>query len=126
MHKVSVGTATPAIFDSGTSLIMIPSIIYFALTSELLKGIKSAESGGSIYVSCDPSIYNSVYFLIGGYWIEIPPTSFLMNVVSSTTNPQCILGFAPSSMGFFLLGDPIFKTYYIIHDNAGGKIGLVP
>ena len=37
-----------------------------------------------------------------------------------------MLGFSSSSMNMFLLGDPVFKDYYIIHDNQGGKIGLVP
>jgi hypothetical protein len=48
------------------------------MTNMILEGIeKNYNWGNQIIVSCDLSLYPSLYLLINGYWVEIHPETFI-------------------------------------------------
>jgi hypothetical protein len=100
---VKIGTSEYAlaatediIFDTGTSIGYIPKKEGNAIMKKLLKGIKHIKFGGRWYTSCDTSLFSSVYLLLGTYWIEISPTTFVMSHSATKTSGSysCVLGFA--------------------------------
>lgn len=63
---------------------------------KVLKGIPHIKFGGRWYTSCDTTLFTSIYLLIGGFWIEISPDTFIMSHSVSKTSGKysCVVGLA--------------------------------
>jgi Eukaryotic aspartyl protease len=61
--------------------------------------------------------------LIDGYWIEIPPQSFIFDLGGK----YCMLGFGLMDIyGYWLFGDVLFRNYYTVWDNDNALVGFSP
>lgn len=82
-------------------------------------------SGGMVQISCsEASLYEDVYLMIGGYWIQISASDYILNLSGT-----CLLAFVPIEAGYWLAGIPLFSGYYTIHDNndqTRAKMGFAP
>lgn len=38
----------------------------------------------------------------------------------------CVLGIFKNNSEYWLLGEPFFRGYYTVHDDSGGRLGVVP
>jgi len=78
-----------------------------------------------VSMSCsDVKNYEDVFFLIGGYWLQMKPQDYIINLSGT-----CFLGFVPHPGSYYLLGTGLMAGYYTIHDNsdhANARIGFVP
>ena len=72
---------SPAILDTGTSLMYIPFKIFPKILEVIARNTKISATGGDnsgLYIgTCDTTKYESIYLLIGENWYEIPPTVFI-------------------------------------------------
>lgn len=114
------------IFDTGTTLAYIPSMLYEGLIQELTKGINvTADSSGlRIGRLRDMSQYPSLYIHINTTWFEMTPKYYLIPLEEEYLGYDCVVGLSSGSQ--FLLGDTFLKNYYSIHDNENSRIGFVP
>jgi hypothetical protein len=61
------------------------------LRKRILKGIKHFKADGVFYTECDTSLFKPVKFLVSGYWIEVPPETYIFD----DGEDYCFLGFVP-------------------------------
>ncbi len=108
--EVVLDDSVDVILDTGTSLAYMDKKNGKKVIKAMLKGITHFKIFGSYYVDCDTTQYESVFFLLGGYWIEIPPETYVLDFGSK----MCYLGFALSSE--WLFGDTLFRNYYNVWD----------
>lgn len=83
-----------------------------------MKGIKHYKIFGSYYIDCDTTQYESVFFAFDGYWIEIPPETYVIDFGGNL----CQFGLALSSE--WLFGDTLFRSYYNVWDEDNGLVGF--
>lgn len=81
------------------------------------------EDYGLAFSSCDLSTYYSLYFLMGDYWYEIPPSAFIFKL----SNDECVIGFGEFFYeDYFLFGDTFLREFFSIYDEENNRMGLVP
>jgi hypothetical protein len=61
--------------------------------------------------------------LVDGYWLEIPPETYIFDFGSRF----CMLGFGLMDIyGYYLFGDVLLRNYYTVWDNENAQIGWTP
>jgi len=115
------------VFDTGTSLAYVPYTISADLISKILRGKKYANYFGTYITTCDTSQFESVYIYFNGYWMEIPPSTYIVIMGDDGNgNNICGLGFVPNSSDYWLLGDVFLRNYFVVFDQGNDKIGFAP
>ena len=114
------------IWDTAISWIYVPEAQAVDLIYRLVKGkTYNKFANGMVSLSCaDVNNYEDVFFLIGGYWLQMKPQDYIINLSGT-----CFLGFIPNPGNYFLIGLGLMGGYYTIHDNsnhANARIGFVP
>ena len=61
-----------------------------------------------------------------GHWIQIRGKDLVTDISEAKDNTLCIINFVPSVDNFWVLGNTIFKDYYVHHDPVRGALGFVP
>lgn len=114
----------PAIFDTGTSMVLVPPQIQQDFFGRVLGGHRYVEIGGMYQISCtNKDQFQSIFLNIEGYWLEIHPEDYIIEVQNGDAL-GCILGFQASNTPYWLLGDVFFRGYYSIHDMHLNRIGF--
>lgn len=113
-----MSTAVDVILDTGTSLAYVDKKTGRKLINGILSGIMHFKFAGQYYIPCGLTKYKSVYLNLGGYYLEIPPATYVSNMGGSL----CNLGFGLSSE--WLLGDILFRNYYTVWDADNSKVGF--
>lgn len=72
---------SPAILDTGTTLMLVPTEFYHPIMSRIVEGTPAFKARGGYYIDyCDNSaLYPSLYLLMGGTWMEVPASSYMFN-----------------------------------------------
>lgn len=65
--------SAPVVLDTGTSLMFVPDSVLSNIMDKALSGINAYIVEGIYYGPCTTSNYPTITFLIGTYWIDIPP-----------------------------------------------------
>ena len=116
----------PAIFDTGTSLVLVPNSIARDFFGRLLKGQRFVQINGMYQISCaNKGEFESVYIMIEGYWLEFHPEDYVLEITQEGVT-GCLLGFGASDAPYWLLGDVFLRGYYSVHDQANDRIGFAP
>lgn len=113
--------SAPVIFDTGTSLMYIPTDTLKKIMTKHLDGISYYISDGYYYATCGLSKYKTISFLIGTYWIDIHPAQYVME-----DNNECYIAIGGSDDDSWLFGDTLFRSYYTVFDEENGLIGFAP
>ena len=74
------------------------------------------------YAQCDAN-YPNLYFMVEGFWIQIPREEYLTVLDDDLT---CRLQIQQIDTPFNILGMPFFMDYYISHDNDLGSMSFAP
>lgn len=115
-----------AIFTTGISLSMVPSSVSEAFFKRLLKNVSEYyEDNGVFYVNCGTAM-NDLYFMFEEHWIQIRGDDLLTDISEFQDNTLCIINFLPSVDNFWVLGNPIFKDYYVYHNPDEAMLKFVP
>jgi len=69
----------------------------------------------------DYSTFPTVSLLIGGYWFDIPPYTYLVE-----DDGYCIVGFLENSDDTWLVGDVFLRNYYSVFDDDTGELTFAP
>jgi hypothetical protein len=120
----SMGYTSPAILDTGTTLLLAPEEVYNPLIKRIVKGTTAVKTRDGYYVDyCTNSgNYESFYMLMSGVWMEVPPESYLFNYYGN----YCLVGIRSSGAHYWLLGDGFLKNFYTVWDNTNSLFGIGP
>jgi len=113
-------SATSAIIDSGTSLLIgPPSDIY-----EIQLVLKASISQGALVASCsDVESAGSFRIILGGQTFTLKA----MDLVLAKSQGACLLGVSAMDLGgMWILGDVFMRKYYTVFDWGQSRIGLAP
>lgn len=67
-----------------------------------------------------------MYFFIQGYWIQINPEDYLVDISENGDGSICHILMMSNEFDFYLFGLPIFQGYYTIHDMVTHSVGYIP
>lgn len=113
----------PSILDTGTSAIIVPKDLYKSLINSITKG-KNCEVIYDNSTSCECvegkyDDYDKLTLKFAEEEISISPKNYLFY-----DNGTCNILFSESSDGWWIVGQPIFREYYIVHDMSVPKVDL--
>ena len=91
--------------DTGSSLTLIPKTIAPDFFGRLLVGQQYVTTkNGRYQLSCKNKMeFPSIFFMVDGYWIEIHPEDYVIELTSSK-GTLCILGIQAHDKKSILLG----------------------
>jgi len=110
------------ILDTGTSLAYLDKAVGKKLQHKLTKGKFGFKWFGIWYMSCDLDKYESMFLELGGYYFEIPPSSYVVDW-SFYGYKWCDLGIVAENSDEWLFGDVLFRSYYNVWDEANSRVG---
>jgi len=122
------------IFDSGTSITLVPTTIFEKMMDKLILQMQKdahiwLQDEGKIYVTRDCDDYTkwpSIDILVESHWLQIHPKDYLLDASKKHNQSSCEIGFMKNSAEFWLLGDAFYRGYYVIHDDANDRVGIAP
>lgn len=126
-----------AIFDTGSSHLLVPGSVYKLLVDFIIE-----KAGGPSYTIKDGFVISSCkaawkpfYLMVSDYWIEIRPEDYVYDVSENGDRSVCHLAILANKLDYWLLGLPFYQGYYVIHNmgepkpdgtNYNPKVGFVP
>lgn len=99
------------ILDTGASDIFLSVLWFDSFIQQFYSrvGIEFEVREGTAWATCSAE-YPSVYFLLNGYWLEVPSDDYLVE-----DGNECRLRIRPIDAGFNILGMPAYIGYYVAH-----------
>jgi len=132
--EYEITSATDAITDTGSSCIVGPSGEIDYIKNTILNVIAETttvetHAGWDYLFECPSSLDGlpSFEMLYGGYWFEVLPEDYLIDVSLASDGSVCALCLT-SIDGFYewILGDVFMRGYYNIHKHETLQMGFVP
>ena len=114
-----------AIFTTGIHFNMVPASLSVEFFKRLLDGVDYYEENGVYYTSCGLEM-RDLWFMVEEHWIQIRGQDLLTDISETRDNTLCMINFLPSVDDFWVLGNTIFKDYYVYHNPERGVMGWVP
>lgn len=70
--------------------------------------------------------FQPLYFMFDNYWIMLDAADYLQDISPTKDRSACLLLIQPIDQDFFIMGLPLFKGYYSIHDMTKKSISFIP
>lgn len=121
--SIAKNIATPALLDSGSSLMYLPDDIATSIYKSV--GAQYDESQGAAFVDC--SLANSddtIDFTFSSPTIRVGMNELVIVAGIDGGNPVCILGIGPAGDSTPVLGDTFIRSAYIVYDMTNNEISL--
>ncbi|TKA77057.1 hypothetical protein B0A55_04407 [Friedmanniomyces simplex] len=116
--------ATPALLDSGSSLMYLPDNIVQTIYNDV--GAQYDSSQGAAFVDC--SLANSdatIDFTFSSPTIRVAMKELVIVAgVDAHNNPLCIIGISPADGSTPVLGDTFIRSAYIVYDMSNNEISI--
>lgn len=103
-----------AVFTSGVSLSMVPRSLSANFFKRYLDGLDYFEDNGVFYTDCS-TVMHDLWFMFEEHWIQIRGEDLLTDISYYQDNSLCIFNFLPSVDDFWVLGNTVYKDYYVYH-----------
>ena len=109
------------VINSGTDYGYLPRLPGRKIMKKLLADVRTFKFFGRYYGPCSTSSYVSLHVLLGSYWVEIPPSSYVKARKQSTEGRlACELKLRLHFNEWFVMGNVLLENYYK-RVNSGGK-----
>ncbi|KAK6428745.1 hypothetical protein LTR95_015108 [Oleoguttula sp. CCFEE 5521] len=121
--SVASNIASPALLDSGSSLMYLPDQIANDIFSAL--GTSYDSQQGAAIVNCD--LINSdatIDFTFSSPTISVPMNELVFIAGGTNSDPICILGIGPAGSSTPVLGDTFLRSAYVVYDLQNNEISL--
>jgi len=80
---------------------------------------------GMFVVDCRYQM-DPVFFMINKSWVEVASKDMTIDISRYNDGSLCVLSFVPSQDEIWVLGQALYKDYYMIHDPDAKSITFVP
>ena len=77
-------------------------------------------------MKCGDENLPSIYFLAGGYWVEVNPKDYAIDISAAQDESICGLAIAENDIEEITFGVPLLRGFYSVFDVANDQLGLVP
>lgn len=105
----------PAIFSSSMSVSLVPKSLSKYFFKKLLKNVKHTEDNGLFYVEC--AVHpDDIFLMFDNKWIHIRGQDMVIDISQYQDMSMCIINFLPSVDNYWVLGNSIYKDYYVTHN----------
>mmetsp|Transcript_40807 Transcript_40807/g.29446 ORF Transcript_40807/g.29446 Transcript_40807/m.29446 type:complete len:304 (+) Transcript_40807:749-1660(+) len=130
-HSFRFPEPYPVVYDTGSSLSLVPVSIAKAFFQELVGDMDVVMYGGVLLVNCDLEGWPNVYVMTqDNYWLEYSPHDYIVPVPDMPEGygeGVCFIGFmAFDDLDFWLAGNDLLRGYYSVHKRSNFELGLVP
>ena len=115
------------ILTTATAFNFVPQSISDSFFSNLLDVYKIPYmiNSGILIVNCQQEM-PSVHFLLSSYWVEIHSRDMLIDISPKRDGSLCACRFVPSKDEVWVLGQSLYKDYYMTHNPAMKTITFTP
>lgn len=122
--SIASGLATPALLDSGSSLMYLPNDIAQAIFTAT--GAVYDQEAGAAVVDCDlGNSDDTIDFTFSSPTIKVALNELVIVAGSSRSGRDiCILGIAQAEDSTPVLGDTFLRSAYVVYDIANNEISL--
>lgn len=83
------------------------------------------EDNGVFYASCGTPM-KDLFIMLEEHWVQIKGSDLLQDISKKQDNTLCIVNFLPSVDEYWVLGNPIYKDYYVYHNPDSAMTKWVP
>lgn len=121
--SIATGINSPALLDSGTSLMYLPDDIVQTIYDDT--GAEYDSSEGAAFIDCDMA--NSDYTIdltFSSPTISIAMSELVIVAGEERGEEVCILGIAPADGTTPVLGDTFLRSAYVVYDLYSNEISL--
>lgn len=118
---------TYSIFDTGSTHIFVPGDYLAAFMNYMIEitPFTYEQKNGFTVAQCNAD-WKSLWFMVQGYWIQLTPQDYLVDVSPNKDKTVCHLLMVPNTFNFFVLGLPTFYGYYVVHNMGKNFLGWIP
>ncbi|GMG39949.1 unnamed protein product [Ambrosiozyma monospora] len=123
--EIASGAAV-ALLDTGTTLTYIPSNLLSIIVDALQLSVNSQT--GYYTMACDKGDDYFLTFNFQGFEIEVPISSFLLDLTTTSgrTSSTCQLGLMSSGDETLILGDSFLRNVYLVVDLEDNVVAMAP
>lgn len=82
-------------------------------------------SSGMFIVECT-LVLPSIHFLLGDYWVTVSSSDMLIDISPNNDRSLCVCTFLPSQDEIWVLGQSLYKDYYMTHNPDKRQITFTP
>ncbi|EDO18231.1 hypothetical protein Kpol_543p61 [Vanderwaltozyma polyspora DSM 70294] len=112
-------TKIPALLDSGTTLVYLPSALVSLIADEY-DAVYNSRTGYYVMNCPDSDEDSQIVFDFGGFHISTNLTTYIIQAVGGI----CVLGILPQSSGTAILGDSFLQHAYVVYDLDNLEISM--
>ena len=120
------------VFDSTNQNLYLPRSLGPAILQFIFKDLPGFQNdfGFQETVSCDRSLFPSLFVAIQEKWVEIPPEYYVKEFSRTTYNGKtesgCYLMLKTWEHDMWMLGVPFFNGYYSLFDPSAATLTISP
>jgi len=115
-----------AVLSSSMSVSMVPQSLSEEFFRNLLYKIPHVEDNGVFYVDCDVDRPRDVFMLIQGRWLHFKGDDMVVDISNTQDMTLCIINWLPSVDDFWVLGNSLYKDYYVTHKPDEAIVAFTP
>ncbi|KAK0253000.1 hypothetical protein B0A54_09911 [Friedmanniomyces endolithicus] len=122
--SIASNLATPALLDSGSSLMYLPNNIVQTIYNDV--GAQYDSSQGAAFVNCNLAKSTATLdFTFSSPTIRVAMSELVIVAgYDSHNQPLCIIGISPVDGGTPVLGDTFIRSAYIVYDMTNNEISI--
>ncbi|KAK0923323.1 hypothetical protein LTR91_024021 [Friedmanniomyces endolithicus] len=122
--SIANNIATPALLDSGSSLMYLPNDIVQTIYNDV--GAQYDSSQGAAFVNCNLAKSSAtIDFTFSSPTIRVAMSELVIVAgYDSHNSPLCIIGISPVDGGTPVLGDTFIRSAYIVYDLTNNEISI--
>ncbi|KAK4889853.1 hypothetical protein LTR27_011366 [Elasticomyces elasticus] len=121
--SIANNIASPALLDSGSSLMYLPDSICTTIFNDV--GAQYDESQGAAFVDCDLRNQDStIDFTFSGVTIRVPMNELVIVAGIQNGEELCIIGISQAGESTPVLGDTFLRSSYVVYDLLNNEISL--
>ena len=119
-------TTYRGVFDTLSSFIRLPPSISEYFIAKVTEKTNMFEQNGWKTVACDDENLPSIFFLTGGYWLEVSPIDYAIDISTAQDRSICGLAIGPNTVDEIAFGLPLLRGYYSIFDVSNDRLQIAP
>ncbi|EME48285.1 hypothetical protein DOTSEDRAFT_70028 [Dothistroma septosporum NZE10] len=121
--SIASNLATPALLDSGSSLMYLPNNVTQSIYDAT--GARYDSSQGAAFIDCDQANSEAtIDFTFSSPTIKVSMNELVIVAGEDRGKPICILGIAPAGSSTPVLGDTFLRSAYVVYDLSANQISL--
>ena len=121
--SIARNIATPALLDSGSSLMYLPDDIVTTIYNDV--GAQYDQSQGAAFVDCNlANSHATIDLTFSEPTISIAMNELVIVAGSQGNKPLCILGISPTGGSTPVLGDTFLRSAYVVYDLTNNEISI--